>query len=91
MQKEEIIKILDVVESAGHGVISFSKIDSLPFEAPLAHYGVIFELQILFCGGSKENMINLIEGFYSIGYEILVLDRGLPHPRATLKIAYLRS
>ena len=86
MRKEEIIETVEVVELAGHRVISFGETGSLPFEDPLAHYDKIFELKIIFCDKPKENMTKLIEGFHSIGYEVLVLDRAMPYPNAVLKI-----
>jgi len=91
MRKEGIIKIVEIIQSAGHEVISFNEINSLPIENPLAPYGIIVELKTMFYGKSKENMVNLIEGFHSIGYEILVLDRALPYPEAILKITPVRN
>jgi len=79
MMQNEIIKLIDILQSADNEVISFTENSS-------ETYATIIEFKVWFNENKPaENIVKMAEGFASIGYEILLLDRTL-YPKAVIQI-----
>jgi len=79
MLQNEIVKLVEILQSAGNEVSSFAETSSETCPE-------IIEFKIWFDEKSPaENIVKITKGFASIGYEIFLLDRTL-YPKTVIQI-----
>ena len=79
MLQNEIVKLVEILQSAGNEVSSFAETSS-------ETYAEIIEFKVWFDEKSPtENTVKIAKDFAVIGYEILLLDR-TSYPKAVIQI-----